>query len=132
MTLLLLYGLASAAMAPPDYRDIRPSPGDHVVEADVQIERPGPHVPPRPGWRYRPLAAGDRLAPEYYAPTYVISDPAGRGLPKAPQWRRWIRYGDDAVLVDIMKGRVKRVVRRAFCGTRGRPGDCAGQPRRSR
>ena len=132
MTLLLLYGLASAAMAPPENHDLPPPRGDQVVEVDLQLDRPGAYVPPRPGWRYRPLAAGDRLAPEFYAPAYVISHPMRRGLPTAPQGLRWIRYGNDALLVDIMKGRVKRVVRRAFCATRGRSGDCAGGPRRSR
>ena len=130
MTLLLLYGLASA-MAPPESHDLPPPRGDVVVETDLQLDRGGAYVPPRPGWRYRTLVVGSRLAPEFYAPAYVISHPARRGLPTAPQGRRWIRYGNDAVLVDIMKGRVKRVVRRAFRGTRGRAGDCAGGARRS-
>jgi Ni/Co efflux regulator RcnB len=131
LTLLLLYGLASAAMAPPEHHDLPPPRGDVVVETDLRLDRPGPYVPPRPGWRYRRLAAGDRLAPQFYAPVYVISNPAARGLSGATEARRWIRYGDDAVLVDIMKGRVKRVVRRAFCGDRARAQDCAGGQRRS-
>ena len=101
---------------PPDAHDLRRTPGDQVVEVE-----PGslPHgvrsryVPPQRGWRYRTPRVGERLAPAFYARRYQV-DPARHRLPPAAGARRWIRYGDDLVLVNSGSGQVLRVVRNGF------------------
>lgn len=109
-----LAGSPGAANPPPDSHDLPPPRGDRVEEREAAIERPGPYVPPGPGWRYRPLAVGARLAPPFYAPRYVVGDPARHGLARAQGDLRWIRYGDDILLVNVVDGRVARVVRNGY------------------
>ena len=113
MFMFLIFGLASS-LGPPEWHDLPPPRGDQVVETEIRLENEGRYVAPVRNWTYRPLARGQRLRPPFYAPRYVIAHPAGRGLPAAQGTRRWIRYGDDAVLVDVMNGRVAKVVRKGF------------------
>ena len=72
------------------------------------------YVAPYRGWRYRSLTPGYRLQPGFYGPRYTISN-FGRyrlGAPGAN--RRWIRYGNDLVLVNLRNGRVIQVVRNRY------------------
>lgn len=66
------------------------------------------YVGPR-GYRYRPVTIGYRFQPMYYSSRYIIDDPYRYRLPRAEGPRRWVRYGDDAVLVNIRTGRVIEV-----------------------
>jgi Ni/Co efflux regulator RcnB len=66
------------------------------------------YVGPR-GYRYRVLTPGYRLAPAYYGSRYVIADPYRYRLPRVTGPQRWVRYGNDVVLVDIRTGRVIQV-----------------------
>jgi Ni/Co efflux regulator RcnB len=61
----------------------------------------GPH-----GYRYRPVTVGYRFAPAYYNRRYWISDPWTYRLPRAGRHQRWIRYGNDVVLINTRTGRV--------------------------
>jgi Ni/Co efflux regulator RcnB len=88
-----------------DWRDYR---RDH---RDV-YRRPA-YAGPR-GFAYRPVAVGHRFAPAYYSQRYVIANPWRYRLPQVSGNRRWVRYGNDVVLVNIRNGRVLEVHRNFF------------------
>nr|NUR38232.1 hypothetical protein [Sphingomonas sp.] len=69
------------------------------------------YVAPYRSWRYRPVSVGYRLQSVFYSPRYYITDYGAYHL-RAPggRWLRWIRYGDDLLLVNIRTGRVLDVV----------------------
>jgi Ni/Co efflux regulator RcnB len=66
------------------------------------------------GWSYRPYSIGWRLWPSYYRSSYWLQDPGMYRLPYAPPGYRWIRYYDDALLVDTWDGTVVDVIRDFF------------------
>jgi hypothetical protein len=66
------------------------------------------------GWSYRPYSIGWRLWPSYYSSRYWINDPWEYRLPYAPPGYRWIRYWDDALLVDTWTGEVVDVIPNFF------------------
>ena len=66
------------------------------------------------GWSYQPYQIGWRLWPNYYGSRYWISDPWEYRLPYAPPGYRWIRYWDDALLVDTFTGEVVDVIPNFF------------------
>lgn len=66
------------------------------------------------GYRYRPVEAGYRFTPNYYGQRYWVADPHRYRLPAAGANRRWIRYGNDVVLVNVRNGRVLDVHRNFF------------------
>ena len=57
------------------------------------------------GYNYRRYDIGYRLSPAYYGQNYWF-DPAMYGLPYPPPGTQWIRYWNDALLVDIYSGQV--------------------------
>ena len=63
---------------------------------------------PYSGWSYRPVYQGYNLQPRFYTQRYYA--PGYRVHPN----RRWIRYGDDLLLVNIRNGRVLQVRRNYF------------------
>lgn len=97
---------AQGAQSPPDVHVIRQSRGDVLVVREAgSIDR---YVAPVGGWVYRPLRPEQRLRPAFYAPRYAVSAPRGRKPARA--FQRWIRYGDDLLLVNVRNGRVDQVV----------------------
>jgi len=67
------------------------------------------------GWNYRPYQIGWRLWPNYYnSSNYWLNDPWQYRLPYAPPGYRWIRYYDDAILVDTWNGQVVDVIYNFF------------------
>ena len=66
------------------------------------------------GWSYRPYSIGWRMWPSYYSSRYWLHDPWRYRLPYAPAGYRWIRYWDDAVLVDTFTGEVVDVIHNFF------------------
>lgn len=66
------------------------------------------------GWGYQPYSIGWRMWPSYYGRNYWLNDPWMYRLPYAPAGYRWIRYWDDAVLVDTWDGRVVDVIHNFF------------------
>ena len=66
------------------------------------------------GWGYQPYSIGWRLWPSYYSNRYWINDPWEYRLPYAPPGYRWVRYWDDALLVDTWSGQVVDVIRNFF------------------
>lgn len=72
------------------------------------------YVGPR-GYRYQAWRAGARLPSAYYGPRYVIADPWHYRLNRpAAGYLRWVRYGDDVLLVDIRNGVVRDVIHDFF------------------
>ena len=105
---------AASVQSAPDAHTIRRERGD-IIEFDkgVRIYPGDPrasYVAPYRGWKYRPVRAGERLRAPFYRPSYVIAEPGRYGLAVARGERRWIRYGDDILLVDIQAGRVLKVL----------------------
>ena len=66
------------------------------------------------GWGYRPYQIGWRLWPSYYSSRYWIEDPWYYRLPYAPPGYVWVRYWDDALLVDTWSGEVVDVIHDFF------------------
>ena len=65
-------------------------------------------------WGYQPFSIGWRLWPNYYSSNYWINDPWQYRLPYAPPGTRWIRYYNDALLVDTYSGEVVDAIRNFF------------------
>ncbi|WP_236552911.1 RcnB family protein [Sphingomonas sp. 8AM] len=68
------------------------------------------------GWDsgYRRFGVGIAIAPMLYTPRYWIYDPYAYSLPDAEEPYRWVRYYDDALLVDIEDGTVVDVIHGIF------------------
>ena len=66
------------------------------------------------GWGYQPYNIGWRMWPSYYSSHYWLTDTWQYRLPYAPAGTRWIRYWDDAVLVDTWSGQVVDVIYNFF------------------
>ena len=62
------------------------------------------------GWNYRRYNIGWRLWPSYYSSSYWLNDPWQYRLPPAYGPYRWIRYHNDALLVNIYTGEVTDVI----------------------
>lgn len=80
-----------------DWRDYRRSNRD--------VYRRPAYVGPR-GYAYRPVVVGARIGAPYYASRYVIADPYRYRLPRVTGQNRWVRYGNDVLLVNVRTGRV--------------------------
>ena len=65
-------------------------------------------------WGYRRFSIGYSLWPNYYGSNYWLNDPWTYRLPPAYGPYRWVRYYDDAVLVNIYTGRVADVIHNFF------------------
>jgi Ni/Co efflux regulator RcnB len=87
-----------------DWRDYRRNHRD--------VYRRPVYVGPR-GYAYRPIGAGYRLAPAYYGPRYTVVDYGRYRLPN-PGLHRWVRYGNDVLLVNVRTGRVIEAHRSFF------------------
>jgi Ni/Co efflux regulator RcnB len=83
-----------------DWRDYRKSHRN-------AYKRPS-YAGPR-GYTYRPVAAGHRFAPAYYGNRYWVRDYSTYRLPAPRAGHRWVRYGNDVVMVNVRTGRVVTV-----------------------
>ncbi|WP_246524700.1 RcnB family protein [Sphingobium phenoxybenzoativorans] len=79
------------------------------------IYSPGRYYAPR-GWSYgyRPFSSGIFIDSMFYSNNYWLDDPYEYRLPPAYGSMRWIRYYDDALLVDMRDGYVVDVIRNFF------------------
>jgi len=66
------------------------------------------------GWGYRRFSIGLNLWPSYYGSSFWLNDPWQYRLPPAYGPYRWVRYYDDALLVNIYTGQVVDVVHNFF------------------
>jgi Ni/Co efflux regulator RcnB len=60
------------------------------------------------GWYAHRWTYGERLPRAFFAPDYFILDFAAYGLISPWDGYEWVRYGDDALLIDIDTGEVIR------------------------
>jgi Ni/Co efflux regulator RcnB len=65
------------------------------------------------GYGYQPFGIGYQLMPAYYGQRFWI-DPGMYGLPFPPPGAQWVRYWNDAVLVDMYTGQVIDVINNFF------------------
>ncbi|MEO7247491.1 MAG: RcnB family protein [Novosphingobium sp.] len=72
--------------------------------------RLGNYYSPYRGYSYRRLSIGFSLNSLFFGSDYVIDNPWMYRLPQAYGPYRWVRYYDDAVLVNIYNGQVEDVI----------------------
>ncbi len=85
-----------------DWRDYRRAHPDRF--------RQGRYVAPR-GWTYRQINPGYQLRPEWAGNRYWLNNPGNYGLPGVRAGQRYVRYGNDLVLINARTNRVIRVYR---------------------
>jgi Ni/Co efflux regulator RcnB len=73
----------------------------------------GPYHPPA-GFTYQRWHHGEVLPAAFWASSYVLADYGLFGLDVPPVGFEWIRYGPDAVLVDMRTGEILQIVYRTF------------------
>jgi len=61
------------------------------------------------GWYAHRWTYGERLPRAFFAPEYFLLDFAAYGLLAPWDGYQWVRYGDDALLIDVDTGEVIRV-----------------------
>ena len=66
------------------------------------------------GYSYRRFGLGSYLYPSYYQSNFWINDPWQYRLPPAYGPYRWVRYHNDALLIDIYSGEVVDVIHGFF------------------
>lgn len=88
-----------------DWRDYRNSHRNTFNRGNYQAPR---------GQRYRQVSVGVRFQPAFYSNRYWVNDYGTYRLPSPGYNRRWVRYGNDVVLVDLRSGRVLRVLNNFF------------------
>jgi Ni/Co efflux regulator RcnB len=86
------------------------------LREDRRDQRTSRYEPPYRDWSQSTPAMGTRLRPKFYGRRYVISNPQAYRLGAVARNQRWIRYGDDVVLVNIRSGRVAQVFPRRYRG----------------
>lgn len=82
--------------------------------ANRSLFSPGRYYAPYRGYSYSRLGIGIRLGSPFYSNRYWINDPWRYRLPSAYGPYRWIRYYDDAVLVNVYSGEVADVIHNFF------------------
>ena len=96
----------------PDSIDARPRTLDrqafnHNFRADRGYKI-GPYAA-RPDWHYRQWRFGEILPAPFWAEEYRIADFWLFGLDVPPTGFEWVRYGPDALLIDLNSGEVIQV-----------------------
>jgi Ni/Co efflux regulator RcnB len=74
----------------------------------------GPAFRYPPGYGYRHWSTGLILPPIFLSPPYYYDQYAPLGLGPPPAAYRWVRYGPDLLLVNIVTGRIADVVDGVF------------------
>jgi Ni/Co efflux regulator RcnB len=62
-----------------------------------------------PGWYQHRWTFGERLPRAFFASEFFIADFGAYGLLAPWDGYEWVRYGDDALLIDLDTGEVIRV-----------------------
>ena len=66
------------------------------------------------GHHYRPVYRGFYLEPFFYGSSYWLADPFEYRLPPVEWPLRWVRYYNDALLVDVTTGEVVDIIQEFF------------------
>ncbi len=78
------------------------------IRAPQRFRAPRAYVRPA-GWYPHRWVYGERLPRAFFAPDYFIVDFSAFGLLAPWAGYEWVRYGDDALLIDVETGEVIRV-----------------------
>lgn len=89
-------------------REISPNTYQHNYRAEKRY-RTTPYVRPR-GWYSHRWIYGDILPSLFWTRNYWINDFWLYGLPIPPRGYVWVRYGDDALLVQISTGVILQAI----------------------
>ena len=98
-----------------EYRDAR-----HEYREDLQDWRQDRRRGNDRGYRggqwsapfgYSAFRPGVHIQSRYYGPRYSINHPGRYGLTHTYGSQRWVRHYDDALLIDVRTGTVRRVIR---------------------
>lgn len=103
----------SAPSWDPDWRQDQRYNWHDYRERHRSVFRVGIYYDPF-GWGYQPFGIGWRLWPAYYEQSFWINDPYMYDLPYAPWPYEWVRYYDDALLVNVYTGEVADVIHDFF------------------
>jgi Ni/Co efflux regulator RcnB len=98
-----------------DRRDVREEREDlrdarEELREDRSDRRRSQYRAPYRNWRYSTIRPGFQLRSAFYGSRYYIAEPGRYGLQRTARNHRWIRYGDDLVLVNLRNGRVLQVM----------------------
>lgn len=88
-----------------DWRDDHGRHNHRAFNRSPRFAAPFAYRGYQPGWQ------ADRI---HYGSRYMIAHPRMLGLAPAYGATRWVRHYDDALLVDMRSGKVRRVVRNVF------------------
>lgn len=77
------------------------------------IFRIGAYIDPF-GYGYQQVGIGYQLYPNYYTQQYWIGDPGYYSLPQVGWPYQWVRYYNDALLIDVRDGRVVDAIQSFF------------------
>lgn len=80
------------------------------LREDRRDQRTSMYVSPYRNWSQSTPDQGSRLRSKFYASRYVISNLDDYGLSPVARNQRWVRYGDDILLVNVRSGRVMQVM----------------------
>ncbi|HEY0149725.1 MAG TPA: RcnB family protein [Allosphingosinicella sp.] len=103
-----------------DRRDVREERGElrdarrELREDRGDRRRTARYVSPYSGWAYRPLSVGYSLRPAFYGSRYHVTNFGQFGVRQPGRFQRWVRYGDDLLLVNVRNGRVLQVIRNRY------------------
>lgn len=97
----------------PDWRRDPRYDWQRYRDRNRSIFRIGVYIDPF-GWGYRPVNIGYRLYPNYYSQQYWIGDPSYYSLPPVGWPYQWVRYYNDALLIDVRDGRVVDAIQSFF------------------
>jgi len=95
-----------------DWRNDRRYDWRRYRDRNRSIFRLGIYIDPF-SYGYRSFNVGYRLQPAYYNQQYWF-DPMMYGLPYPPPGTQWVRYWNDALLVDVYTGDVVDVIQNFF------------------
>lgn len=95
-----------------DWRNDRRYDWRRYRDSHRSIFRLGVYIDPF-GYGYQPFGIGYDLSPVYWSQQYWI-DPAMFSLPYPPPGTQWVRYWNDAVLIDMYTGQVVDVIHNFF------------------
>ena len=87
---------------------------DHRLARWLRRDRRAQYVAPYGGWTYRTISPGYQLRPGFFGQRYVVSNYGHYQLRAPGRFQRWVRYGDDLVLVNVRNGRVLQVIRNRY------------------
>lgn len=93
-------------------REAVPNTYRHNYRAQKRY-RAAPYVRPQ-GWYFNRWIYGDILPALFWSRSYWLTDFWLFGLPVPPRGYVWVRYGDDALLVQISSGVILQVIYQVF------------------